>query len=159
MTSFCVAKNEAERRTGKTFSFHKTAGASKGELVVHEGGGEHTLMYGSRREAENVLEGVIYAERIFVHEPLTAEEEQKIFDKVQRRNDIEDIRSAAEKDGVALTDEQLEAAADYFAEHYDSDVGEYPQRRDAIEAVLGEKKGIANEEFKKAFAFALKNVL
>ena len=68
---------------------------------------------------------------------LTWEEKAAIFEEVKHAYDVQDAKNWAENLGLALTDEQAEAAASRFDKEYSSEFGAYDQMMDAIRAVTG----------------------
>ena len=133
MTDFDISRNEVERLTGLKVRFSKTTGAKSGALSYRDDeGGEPTLMRGTKKEAEKFLDGVIWAMRHISD----ADFELKIYDKVQRQYDIDAIKGVAENMEIQLTEEQVEAAADFFDNHFSSDVDLYTQWEAAVEAVV-----------------------
>ncbi len=130
MNEFDIIMKDAERATGRKFRFVKTPGAKGGELLMDENGGERTVVYGSKNEAKTFLNGVAWAMRL-----MDGDFKQKIYDEVQRQNDLEDIKSAAEVMGIELTEEQAVEAADYYDAHFNSEIGNFFQWQTAVEEV------------------------
>lgn len=68
---------------------------------------------------------------------LTWEEKAAIFEEVKHAYDVQDAKLWAKNIGLALTDDEAEAAARRFDEEYSSEFGAYGQMIDAICAVAG----------------------
>ena len=68
---------------------------------------------------------------------LTWKEKEAIFEEVKHAYDVQDAKNWAENVGIALTDEQAEAAANQFDKEYSSEFAEYDQMIGAIRAVTG----------------------
>ena len=69
---------------------------------------------------------------------MTWEEKKAIFEEVKHAYDVQDAKLWAENIGLALTDEEAEAAARRFDRDYSSEFSEYDQMIDAIQAVVRE---------------------